>query len=143
MHSFFKITRIPVWIVEVGDDTPTRTNEILRSFEEDLLHEENQTSIRCYSRLDDSRIRIKDVARSARTGKIGYGVKGTRHVAVVSRDGQEVKLVRVCPRIEWGTWASSGRINATDLLALDDHDQQQLQTNGNNNSNNSLRPNIW
>lgn len=65
--------------------------------------------------------------KSARSGTIGFGIKGTRHVAVVGYDGLEVTLEKgispsthnsVTPRIYWGVWKSAGRLNATDLIQI-------------------------
>ncbi|KAJ3212642.1 Twinfilin-1 [Clydaea vesicula] len=131
------ITRIPVWIVDIGDDDPP--SNVKRTFEEELSREEERTSIRCYATKDNSRIKISDIAKAARAGTIGFGIKGTRHVAIVAHNGLEVKLEKVTPRIMWGVWArykitlqelnqfisfSSGRLNATDIII---HQQNQLR----------------
>ena len=66
-----------------------------------MEREEELSNIRCYKSADNSRIPIRDVVNSARTGAIGFGIKGTRHVAVVGEDGLEVKLEKVTPRVMW------------------------------------------
>ncbi|RKO96847.1 hypothetical protein CAUPRSCDRAFT_7486 [Caulochytrium protostelioides] len=96
---------IPAWEV---DDTEEKTNW-------------SGTAIKVYSRDDGSRMRISKVVRSARQGRVDYGIKGTRHVAVVSSEGRELELERVTPRIPWGVWASSGaggRLDASNILML-------------------------
>ncbi|KAI8906344.1 hypothetical protein EDD86DRAFT_248625 [Gorgonomyces haynaldii] len=82
--------RIPVWQV----------NE----FEEEL--DWDNSFIRCYSRQDGKRMRILDMVTSAREGRIEYGIKGTRHVAVIhNKDSEtELELERVTPRIPWKEW---------------------------------------
>ncbi|KAJ3222231.1 hypothetical protein HK099_002544 [Clydaea vesicula] len=132
------ITRVPVWIVDIGDDDPP--SEKKKSLEDELRIEEERTSIRCYATKDNSRIKMSDIAKSARAGTVGFGIKGrkirlkkftnffstlgTRHVAVVAHNGLEVKLEKVTPRIMWGVWASSGRLNATDVIV---HQKSQLK----------------
>ncbi|KAJ3410321.1 hypothetical protein HDV05_003901 [Chytridiales sp. JEL 0842] len=53
-------------------------------------------------------MRLADVVQGARTGKAGWGIKGTRHVALVSSEGKEIELEKVTPRMEWGVWAAGG-----------------------------------
>jgi hypothetical protein len=105
------ILKIPVWIVDIGDNDHPAPFPL--GNEAKLEIEEARSGIRCYSTAN-SRLMIRDVVESARTGTIGFGIKGTRHVAVVGHDGLEVKLEIVTPRISWGEWKSSGRLNATD-----------------------------
>ena len=65
------------------------------------------TLVRCYSRMHGDRIPLKEVADRARQGNIDWGIKGTRHVALVSSELDtyiEVELERVTPRVEWGIW---------------------------------------
>lgn len=112
------ITRIPVWVVDIGDDDPPRPASAGLGKDATLLREEGRTSIRCYAAADDSRLMIRDLVKSARSGTVGFGIKGTRHVAVVGYDGLEVKLEKVTPRIFWGVWKSSGKQNATELIPV-------------------------
>ena len=117
------IMRIPVWEVDVGilnfnqgdDDPPSGKVYTLREY---LDLEEERTSIRCYARADNTQIKIADVVNSARKNGIGFGIKGTRHVAIVGDDGLEVKLEKVTPRVHWGVWKSSGRLNVSEIEVI-------------------------
>ncbi|KAJ3281379.1 hypothetical protein HDU76_008940 [Blyttiomyces sp. JEL0837] len=90
---FYNLTKIPIWTI---NDAEEETN-----WEGSL--------IKVYSRIDGSRMKLKDVVQHAREGFVGYGVKGTRHVALVSSEGKEIELEKVTPRVLWGVWASGGR----------------------------------
>lgn len=81
------LTVIPVWEI---DDEDERWNW-------------DRTLVRCYDARSGERIKIRDVVRGARKS-VHYGLKGTKHVALVARDGREVPLERVTPRIAWGDW---------------------------------------
>jgi hypothetical protein len=80
------LKKIPVWQV----------NE----FDEEIDWE--SAFVKCYSRSNGSRMALKNLIASARDGRIDWGVKGTKHVAVV--DGAELELERVTPTIRWGDW---------------------------------------
>ncbi|KAJ3118605.1 hypothetical protein HDU96_000066 [Phlyctochytrium bullatum] len=87
------LSRIPVWVVDDEEEKRDWDNAL----------------IKVYARSDGERMRLEEVVTGARRGRVEWGIKGTRHVAVVSSDGKEVTLERVTPRIEWGIWASGGR----------------------------------
>ncbi|KAJ3209555.1 hypothetical protein HDU67_006116 [Dinochytrium kinnereticum] len=87
------LTRIPVWVVDDDEENRDWDNAL----------------IKVYARSDGSRMRLAEVVEGARGGRVEWGIKGTRHVAVVSSDGKEVTLERVTPRVLWGVWASGGR----------------------------------
>jgi hypothetical protein len=95
------LTRIPVWVVDVGDTPVSDVSPAAPSSIFDRLYlEDKLTFIRCYARSDNTRIPVADVARNARMGSPLFGIKGTRHVAVVEYD-KEVILEEVAPRVEW------------------------------------------
>ena len=52
---------------------------------------------------------LNQVISSARQGKIDYGIKGTRHVALIGSEKTELTLERVTPRVLWGQWISGGK----------------------------------
>ncbi|KAI8843037.1 hypothetical protein BC829DRAFT_297363 [Chytridium lagenaria] len=87
------LTRIPVWVVDDDEENRDWDNAL----------------IKVYARSDGSRMKLAEVVDGARGGRVEWGIKGTRHVAVVSSDGKEVTLERVTPRVLWGVWASGGR----------------------------------
>ncbi|KAJ3158089.1 hypothetical protein HK101_001398 [Irineochytrium annulatum] len=87
------LTRIPVWVVDDAEED--------RDWDGAL--------IKVYAARDGSRMRLREVVEGARAGRVDWGIKGTRHVAVVSSDGKEVTLERVTPRVLWGVWAAGGR----------------------------------
>ncbi len=87
------IDRIPCWVVDDGDE--------VRHWEE--------TRIRVYTRMDGQRIALHDVVSSAREGRVAFGIKGTRHVALIGPDRAELPLERVTPRVSWGQWVSGGK----------------------------------
>jgi hypothetical protein len=87
------LTRIPVWIVDDDEET----------------HNWEGALIKVYSRTDGQRMRLADVVEGARKGTAGWGIKGTRHVALVSSEGKEIELEKVTPRMEWGVWAAGGK----------------------------------
>lgn len=90
---FLEIDRIPCWIVD----------------DQDEIQNWERTRIRVYNRLDGSRMRLADVINSAREGKVEFGIKGTRHVALIGSELAELTLDRVTPRVTWGQWVSGGR----------------------------------
>ncbi|KAI8824327.1 uncharacterized protein EV422DRAFT_519755 [Fimicolochytrium jonesii] len=86
---------------------------------------------------------ISTVVTAARAGHAAFGLKGTKHVAVVSSpatspDGKEVEvpLERVTPRVAWGEWLArpenalprSGKVNTTELHHHHHHHQTGLLT---------------
>ncbi|KAJ3075559.1 hypothetical protein HK102_005576 [Quaeritorhiza haematococci] len=120
------IRRIPVWEVDVEDEGgiwwASEGGEGENGGRDiGMEAEERRTSLRCYSRQDGRRIRIADVVKGARKGRVDWGIKGTKHVAVVTTDGREVPLVKVTPRIMWGVWRSAGKTNATDLIVVENN----------------------
>lgn len=80
------IQKIPVWMV----------NE----FDEEL--DWNNSFVRCYSRTTGQRMALKTLIQGAREGRIEWGIKGTKHVAVVNH--VELELERVTPSVRWGDW---------------------------------------
>ncbi len=127
--KYFSLERIPVWVIDIGDEDvaevlsanrPVLVNEMNFSMDdpdsvkrkrpdhtlpllEKLERERRITFVKCYAREDGRQIPIADVAQAARTGNIGYGVKGTKHMADLG-EGREVVLEDVVPRLEWGFW---------------------------------------
>lgn len=90
---FLDIDFIPCWTVDDEDEE--------RNWE--------HSRIRVYNRTDGSRMRLKQVITSAREGRIDFGIKGTRHVAVVGMEKSERQLDKVTPRVKWGQWISGGK----------------------------------
>lgn len=89
------IDRIPVMVVDVEEDYDS-PELVPLSIDDKLQIEECRTRIRCYAAADNSRIMISDLVEHARSGTIGFGIKGTRHVAVIHSN--EVKLEKVTPK---------------------------------------------
>jgi hypothetical protein len=88
---FLDIDFIPCWFVD----------------DQDEMNNWENTHIKVYSRLDSQRMKIQDVVSSARDGRVDYGIKGTRHVAVIGT--LELPLEFVTPRVKWGQWISGGK----------------------------------
>ena len=104
---FLEIDYIPCWTVDDQD--------------EELNWEDSR--IRVYNRTDGSRMRMKDIITSAREGKIDFGIKGTRHVAVLGVEKIQRQLDKVTPRVKWGQWVSGGKdyiYNSHPVLYLSD-----------------------
>ena len=98
----FGIPLIPVWVV---DDADEQSNW-------------EETLVRCYSRQDHRRMPLQEVVESARTGRIDWGIKGTKHVAKLAVESgmqMEIELERVTPRVLWGVWKSG--VNQTTILS--------------------------
>lgn len=78
-------------------------------FEEEINWE--TSFVRCYSRTDNKRMKLSVLIESARNGRIDFGIKGTRHVAVVGKPEStyEVELERVTPKIQWRKWIEHQR----------------------------------
>lgn len=90
---YLEIDYIPCWTVD----------------EEEEERDWEQSRIRVYNRTDGTRMKLKDVITSAREGRIDFGIKGTRHVAVIGTEKAERQLDKVTPRIKWGQWISGGK----------------------------------
>ncbi|KAI9094051.1 hypothetical protein DFS34DRAFT_629699 [Phlyctochytrium arcticum] len=125
------LTRIPVWEVDDEEESVNWEGAVVRCYDTRpaLLHEENAPSISpssiSHSNIPPSvsvppstpasepthaparrRISIRDVADSARNGRVAFGIKGTKHVALVGRNGREEPLEKVTPRVRWGAWVA-------------------------------------
>lgn len=104
----FGLKKIPVWQVDESEEV------------QDWEH----TFIRCYSRNDGARMSLKSIIDGARAGRIDWGIKGTRHVAVLELtegvDGMpttdttllELELDRITPTIKWKLWMDQSMENS-------------------------------
>lgn len=104
------LSLIPVWEVDDSDE----------------FKNWKTTFVRVYSRK--GRIRLKDVVRGARNGVVEFGIKGTKHVAVVGQDGREEPLERVTPRVPWGLWRLGNVKDIRDIATEENGDMVILTT---------------
>jgi hypothetical protein len=92
------LKKIPVWVIDESEE----------------IRDYNSSFVRCYSRTDGTRMALKDLIYGARKGRIEWGIKGTRHVAIIGKkDKMEVELERVTPRLSWKEWQMGEPIENT------------------------------
>ncbi|KAJ1511573.1 hypothetical protein HMI54_012951 [Coelomomyces lativittatus] len=128
------ITRVPCWLVDdARADVDPYTllpvplsqyyNITYLAKQNQGLFQEHYTfyKLGVYDTRTSRKIRIREVAETARLAPPTFGIKGTKHVAVPvvwtsettsgehkNEEEEEIRLEHVAPRIEWGFWKRSG-----------------------------------
>lgn len=129
------LKKVPCWKVDDYADItstilPVPASQYLNSTKIMELNFETYEyyQLRVYDTRSQQILRIKDIADSARNSEKGFGIKGTKHVAIslpwpkspcnfwVSEvkphlscnKQQEVRMEKVAPQIEWGLWKTGG-----------------------------------